>query len=123
MEQFEQHPAHTLAYRESAGVSVPVTQIELADSPNGQPNEPLTVYRTSGPGSEPNAGLKPFGNRGFWRAEMSKIMRGVSAICTMTESLRPAAARRAPSGPADPHLRCVRIPVPGSPKCITHAGA
>ncbi|GGJ51217.1 phosphomethylpyrimidine synthase ThiC [Glutamicibacter ardleyensis] len=60
MEQFEQHPAHTLAYRESTGISVPVTQIKLADSPNGQPNEPLTVYRTSGPGSEPNAGLKPF---------------------------------------------------------------
>ncbi|PRB70226.1 phosphomethylpyrimidine synthase ThiC [Arthrobacter sp. MYb213] len=60
MEQFEQHPAHTLAYRESAGISVPVTQIKLADSPNGQPNEPLTVYRTSGPGSEANLGLKPF---------------------------------------------------------------
>ncbi|MEF9874245.1 MAG: phosphomethylpyrimidine synthase ThiC, partial [Glutamicibacter sp.] len=63
MEQIEQHPAHTLAYRESAGISVPVTQIQLADSPNGQPNEPLAVYRTSGPGSEPTQGLQPFRER------------------------------------------------------------
>lgn len=60
MEQFEQHPAHSLAFRESEGISVPVTQIKLADSPNGQPNEPLQVYRTSGPGSEPTQGLAPF---------------------------------------------------------------
>ncbi|WP_345470265.1 phosphomethylpyrimidine synthase ThiC [Glutamicibacter ectropisis] len=60
MEQFEQHSAHSLAFRESEGISVPVTQISLADSPNGQPNEPVQVYRTSGPGSEPTQGLRPF---------------------------------------------------------------
>lgn len=60
MEQFEQHPAHTLAYRVSEGISVPVTQIQLAGSPNGELNEPLQVYRTSGPGSEPTQGLQPF---------------------------------------------------------------
>ncbi|WP_404288047.1 phosphomethylpyrimidine synthase ThiC [Glutamicibacter arilaitensis] len=71
MEQFEQHSAHTLAYRESEGISVPVTQIQLADSPNGEPNEPLQVYRTSGPGSDPTTGLKPF--RESWILERGDV--------------------------------------------------
>ncbi|UXN33262.1 phosphomethylpyrimidine synthase ThiC [Glutamicibacter sp. M10] len=71
MEQFEQHPAHSLAFRESEGISVPVTQIQLADSPNGQPNEPLRVYRTSGPGSEPTQGLNPF--REPWIMERADV--------------------------------------------------
>jgi len=71
MEQFEQHPAHSLALRESDGISVPVTQIELAESPNGQPNEPLQVYRTSGPGSEPTQGLQPF--REAWILEREDV--------------------------------------------------
>ncbi|MGP9784349.1 phosphomethylpyrimidine synthase ThiC [Arthrobacter sp. MYb224] len=71
MEQFEQHSAHTLAYRESEGISVPVTQIQLADAPNGEPNEPLQVYRTSGPGSDPTTGLKPF--RESWIRERGDV--------------------------------------------------
>jgi len=73
MEQFEQHSAHSLAFREADGISVPVTQIQLADSPNGQPNEPVVVYRTSGPGSEPTQGLKPF--RESWILERGDVQR------------------------------------------------
>jgi len=73
MEQFEQHSSHSLAFRESDGISVPVTQISLADSPNGQPNEPLHVYRTSGPGSEATQGLKPF--RESWILERGDVHR------------------------------------------------
>ncbi|WP_309245045.1 phosphomethylpyrimidine synthase ThiC [Glutamicibacter halophytocola] len=54
-------------------MSVPVTQIQLADSPNGQPNEPVVVYRTSGPGSEPTQGLKPF--RESWILERGDVQR------------------------------------------------
>ena len=71
MEQFEQHPAHSLAFRESEGISVPVTQIQLTDSPNGLPNDPLQVYRTSGPGSEPTEGLQPF--REPWIMERNDV--------------------------------------------------
>ncbi|NQD40781.1 phosphomethylpyrimidine synthase ThiC, partial [Glutamicibacter halophytocola] len=61
------------AFREADGISVPVTQIQLADSPNGQPNEPVVVYRTSGPGSEPTQGLKPF--RESWILERGDVQR------------------------------------------------
>ncbi|MDA8025880.1 MAG: phosphomethylpyrimidine synthase ThiC [Actinomycetota bacterium] len=41
------------------GIRVPVTQIALEASPNGQANEPIMVYRTEGPGSDPVLGLPP----------------------------------------------------------------
>jgi phosphomethylpyrimidine synthase len=46
------------------GIRVPVTQIALEPSPNGQVNEPFTVYRTEGPGSDPMSGLPPL--RSAW---------------------------------------------------------
>ena len=54
--------SHTLAYlRDDAyEIQVPVTKIALEPSPNGQVNEPFTVYRTEGPGSDPVRGLPPF---------------------------------------------------------------
>ncbi|MEN2744747.1 phosphomethylpyrimidine synthase ThiC [Sinomonas halotolerans] len=57
----EQHPAHSLAFVEDAehGIRVPVTEIALDDSPGGESNAPLRVYRTSGPGSDPVVGLPP----------------------------------------------------------------
>jgi phosphomethylpyrimidine synthase len=60
--------SHSLAFVEdaAAGIRVPVTEIELADSPNGQPNGPFRVYRTAGPGSDPVRGLTPF--RADWIA-------------------------------------------------------
>ena len=47
----EQHPAHSLAFVEDCehGLRVPVTEIALDDSPSGEANAPLRVYRTSGP--------------------------------------------------------------------------
>ena len=55
-------PSHTLGYLHDVehGIRVPVTQIALEVSPNGQVNEPFTVYRTEGPGSDPVRGLPPF---------------------------------------------------------------
>ena len=46
------------------GIRVPVTQIALEGSPNGQVNEPIMVYRTEGPGSDPVRGLPPL--RSAW---------------------------------------------------------
>ncbi|NLS09459.1 phosphomethylpyrimidine synthase ThiC [Nesterenkonia sp. MY13] len=42
---------------EAHRIKVPVTRIAQDDSPNGEPNEPFTVYRTTGPGSDPVRGL------------------------------------------------------------------
>lgn len=61
----EQHSSHQIGWLkdEEHGIRVPVTEIHQSDSPDGTPNEPLQVYRTMGPGSEPAKGLQP------WRAE------------------------------------------------------
>ncbi len=58
--------SHTLEYVQDVehGIRVPVTRITLETSPNGQVNEPFTVYRTAGPGSDPVRGLPPF--RSAW---------------------------------------------------------
>ena len=42
-----------------SNVSVPVTRIQLDDSPNGEKNLDLLIYRTAGPGSDPTVGLDP----------------------------------------------------------------
>ncbi|MFD1214046.1 phosphomethylpyrimidine synthase ThiC, partial [Arthrobacter sp. GCM10027362] len=62
------HPAHSLRYVTGAepGIEVPVTEISLQDSPNGEKNPPLQVYRTAGPGSDPVCGLPPL--RAGWIA-------------------------------------------------------
>src|ERR687893_70301 len=52
--------SHSLAYIEGGGLRVPVTEIALEPSPSGEQNEPLRVYRTAGPGSDPVVGLAPF---------------------------------------------------------------
>ena len=38
---------------------MPVTAISLADSPDGSTNDDVHVYRTAGPGSDPEVGLPP----------------------------------------------------------------
>ncbi|GLB67919.1 phosphomethylpyrimidine synthase ThiC [Arthrobacter mangrovi] len=55
------HPAHSLQYISEThrDIRVPVTAIALGDSPGGQPNPALQVYRTAGPGSDPVVGLPP----------------------------------------------------------------
>ncbi|WP_125773521.1 phosphomethylpyrimidine synthase ThiC [Antribacter gilvus] len=51
--------SRTLAYEHDteAGLRVPVTEIALASSPDGTPNQPVRVYRTEGPGADPVRGL------------------------------------------------------------------
>jgi phosphomethylpyrimidine synthase len=55
----ENYPTHCLGHLEDSehGIRVPVTRISQDDSPTGTPNPPLEVYRTAGPGSEPEVGL------------------------------------------------------------------
>ncbi|WP_297004877.1 phosphomethylpyrimidine synthase ThiC [uncultured Corynebacterium sp.] len=58
----EQHPTHRpgLLTDPDHGITVPVTEIHLEDSPDGTPNPPVQVYRTMGPGSVPEEGLAPW---------------------------------------------------------------
>ncbi|HEX9087142.1 MAG TPA: phosphomethylpyrimidine synthase ThiC [Arthrobacter sp.] len=53
--------SHSLAFASDPehGIRVPVTDIALADSPDGTANAPFRVYRTAGPGSDPVHGLEP----------------------------------------------------------------
>ena len=41
------------------GVRVPFAEVAVGDSPDGAPNPPVRLYDTSGPGSDPAAGLPP----------------------------------------------------------------
>ncbi|MFJ3956908.1 phosphomethylpyrimidine synthase ThiC [Arthrobacter sp. NPDC090010] len=60
MKSLQQSPAHSLEFLDGEhGIRVPVTNIHLEDSPGGRANAPLRVYRTVGPGSEPERGLPP----------------------------------------------------------------
>ncbi|MHA7293431.1 phosphomethylpyrimidine synthase ThiC [Arthrobacter sp. HLT1-21] len=53
--------SQSLSYVHDSGhsIAVPVTEIALENSPGNRPNEPLRVYRTAGPGSDPVVGLPP----------------------------------------------------------------
>jgi phosphomethylpyrimidine synthase len=57
----ENYSTHSLGHLEDPqhGIRVPVTRIAQDDSPTGVPNPPLEVYRTAGPGCEPEVGLPP----------------------------------------------------------------
>ncbi|WP_369370974.1 phosphomethylpyrimidine synthase ThiC [Promicromonospora sp. Populi] len=60
----ENTQSRTLAFEhenkhDDVALRVPVTEITLASSPDGTPNEPVRVYRTQGPGSDPVRGLPP----------------------------------------------------------------
>lgn len=60
--QYERDHQHDGGYstpQDDTGLRVPVTEITLAPSPDGAPNEPVRVYRTQGPGSDPVRGLAP----------------------------------------------------------------
>lgn len=60
--QYERDHEHDGGYstpQDDTGIRVPVTEITLAPSPDGAPNEPVRVYRTQGPGSDPVRGLAP----------------------------------------------------------------
>jgi len=96
-QQSEQHPSHRLAWAEdpSHGIRVPVTQIAQLDSPDGSPNDPLTVYRTMGPGSVPEEGLAPF--RAEWIADRGDTETYDARGHRLEDDGRTAVRRGAPS--------------------------
>lgn len=58
MKSLQQSPAHSLEFLTGDdGIVVPVTSVQLDDSPDGTANAPFQAYRTVGPGSEPEHGL------------------------------------------------------------------
>ena len=58
-ERDHEHDGGSSTPQDDTGLRVPVTEITLAPSPDGAPNEPVRVYRTQGPGSDPVRGLAP----------------------------------------------------------------
>ena len=44
-------------------LNVPFSEVQLSASPDGQPNAPVRLYDTSGPGSDPVIGLEPMRQR------------------------------------------------------------
>ena len=63
----ELHPQHRreeVVDPHDPSIRVAVTAISLADSPDGTPNDDVHVYRTSGPGADPEVGLPD--HRGAW---------------------------------------------------------
>ena len=53
------------------GIRVPVTVIDLDDSPGGAANAPVTVYRTAGPGADATVGLPA--QRAAWIAARGDV--------------------------------------------------
>ncbi|GAB3284590.1 phosphomethylpyrimidine synthase ThiC [Sinomonas notoginsengisoli] len=93
----EQHPAHSLAFIEDSehGIRVPVTEIALDDSPNGEANAPLRVYRTSGPGSDPVVGLPAY--RATWIADRDDVEEYTGRERNLLDDGRSAVRRGAAS--------------------------
>ena len=73
------------------GVRVPFAQIALSASPDGRPNPALRLYDTSGPGSEPTAGLPPL--RLGWILEREDVVETPGRRSTLRDDGR-AAVRR-----------------------------
>ncbi|WP_420752823.1 phosphomethylpyrimidine synthase ThiC [Rhodococcus sp. O3] len=63
--------ALTHVHDEEHDLHVPVTEIRLENSPGGVANPPLRVYRTEGPGSDPEVGLQPA--RASWIAARGDV--------------------------------------------------
>ncbi|WP_193596563.1 phosphomethylpyrimidine synthase ThiC [Microbacterium sp. YJN-G] len=69
----ENYATHRLDHLIDAahGIHVPVTAIDLDDSPSGATNTPVTVYRTAGPGADPTVGLPA--QRAAWIAARGDV--------------------------------------------------
>ena len=96
---------------------MPVTEIALEPSPNGEPNGPFRVYRTAGPGSDPGGG--PRAVPGAWieargdtepysGRERNLLDDGRSAVRRGAASASGRARSRCPAAPstARPSRRC-----------------
>ena len=82
------------------GVRVPFAEVALGDSPDGTPNAPVRLYDTSGPGSEPTAGLPPL--RLDWIRSRGDVEEHPGRRGSVRDDGR-AAVRRAGNGtPAGP---------------------
>ncbi len=84
-------------YVESGRVRVPFTEVGLADSPapgGPVPNEPILLYDTSGPGSDPAAGLSPL--RAAWISARDDVQEHEGRVPTPRDDGRAALRRGAP---------------------------
>ena len=97
------------------GLRVPFAAVPLADSPAGSPNPTLHLYDTSGPGSDPTAGLPPL--RLDWINARGDVEEHPGRGATLRDDGR-AAVRRAGNGSvpaafAPPHPRLPLRAKPG----------
>ena len=90
-----QHRRHLLVDEHDPRIEVPVTAIRLADSPDGSANEDVHVYRTMGPGSDPEVGLAPL--RADWIAERGDVESYEGRDRNLADDGRAAARRGAAS--------------------------
>ncbi|WP_370893754.1 phosphomethylpyrimidine synthase ThiC [Janibacter sp. GXQ6167] len=86
-----QHRRHLVTDPSDPRIEVPVTAISLAASPDGTPNDDVHVYRTMGPGSDPQVGLAPL--RAEWIAEREDVQTYEGRGRNLADDGR-AAARR-----------------------------
>ena len=77
------------------GVRVPFAEVRLGVSPDGAPNPPVRLYDTSGPGSDPTAGLPPL--RLDWIRGRGDVEEHTGRSATVRDDGR-AAVRRARNG-------------------------
>jgi len=90
------HASHSLSHHhDEHGIAVPVTSIALSPSPGGEPNPPLEVYRTEGPGGDPVVGLPPL--RSQWIAERGDTEQYTGRERSLLDDGRAAVRRGAAS--------------------------
>jgi phosphomethylpyrimidine synthase len=80
------------------GVRVPFAEVVVGDSPDGAPNRPVRLYDTSGPGSDPAAGLPPL--RLPWMVERGDVEEHDGRRPSLRDDGR-AAVRRAGAAGTD----------------------
>ncbi|MBO9705576.1 MAG: phosphomethylpyrimidine synthase ThiC, partial [Arthrobacter sp.] len=96
MKSLQQSPAHSLEFLTGDdGIAVPVTSIQLDDSPDGTANAPFQAYRTVGPGSEPEHGLPAL--RAGWIASRGDVEEYEGRQRDLLDDGRSAARRGAAS--------------------------
>ncbi|GAB4087102.1 phosphomethylpyrimidine synthase ThiC [Myceligenerans cantabricum] len=86
-----------------SGLHVAVTEITLAPSPDGTPNDPVRVYRTDGPACDPNHGLPP--GRTGWITERADTEEYKGRAAHPTDDGRGAARRAARSSAGEDAAR------------------
>ncbi|MDQ0709166.1 phosphomethylpyrimidine synthase [Arthrobacter woluwensis] len=96
MKSLQQSPAHSLEFLTGDdGIAVPVTSIQLDDSPDGTANAPFQAYRTVGPGSDPEHGLPAL--RAGWIASRGDVEEYEGRQRDLLDDGRSAARRGAAS--------------------------